>query len=167
MEIQSYPKKRGWGQRFATPDGRPAPVPEKVPGWNDGWIEKKERLKNAEFRAKEFFQEQQKWKWTTTLKGPLKVPRRDPLAWFRVKDFVLSPEKPVWEKLESLYVDDEPLEEDPDEEEFEELVETMEGNLRSGEARRSDLIEDRSEIEAKGLRDLSIAAVAGRGSRRR
>merc|ERR1719230_1980555 len=97
----------------------------------------------AEFRAKEFFQESQKWKWSTALKGPLKLPKSDPLAFFRVKDFVLSPEKPVWEKLESLYVDDEPLEDEPDEEEFADLVETMEASRDRAEAQHADLIKDR------------------------
>lgn len=167
-EIQIYPKKRGWGQRFATPDGKPAPVPQKVEGWNKAWIEKKERLRNSEFRAREFYQESQKWKWSTETKGPLKVPRSDPMAGFRVKDFLLSPEKPVWEKLESLYADDEPLDEEPEEEEYSELMDTLDAGLRRGEARTSELIESPEEISKTGLRQLAAAlegGAAGHGQR--
>lgn len=154
-EVQTYPRKRGWGQRFATPDGKPAPVPEKVPGWNKAWIARKERLMNAEFRAKEFFQEQQKWKWSNELRGPLKVPREDPLSRFRVKDFLLSPEKPLWDKLESLYADDEPLEEEPEMDEFDDLIETMENSNQRGEERESALIEDAIEIREQSLKALA------------
>lgn len=167
-EIQIYPKKRGWGQRFATPDGKPAPVPEKVVGWNNAWVEKKERLRNSEFRAREFYQESLKWKWSTEIKGPLKVPRSDPMAGFRVKDFLLSPEKPVWEKLESLYADDEPLDEEPEEEEFGELMDTLDAGLRRGEARTSAVIESPEEISKTGLRHLAAAlegGAAGHGQR--
>lgn len=66
--------------------------------------EKKERLRNAEFRAREFFKESlrlsscfiyrsswpclavaRKWKWSPDLKGPLRIPQSDDLAGFRVK----------------------------------------------------------------------------------
>eukprot|EP00928_Gymnodinium_smaydae_P032694 TRINITY_DN2360_c0_g1_i1.p1 TRINITY_DN2360_c0_g1~~TRINITY_DN2360_c0_g1_i1.p1 ORF type:complete len:503 (-),score=106.98 TRINITY_DN2360_c0_g1_i1:244-1752(-) len=166
-EIQGYPRKMKWGPRNATPDGRPAPIPEKVPGWNNDWVEKKERLRNSEFRAREFFREQQKWKWSSELKGALKLPRTDTLASFRVKDFLLEPEKPMWEKLESLYVDDEPLEEEPEDEEFSELVETLEAAHELGESKRTDLIEDRSEIERQGLATLARAGGGRRASRQR
>mmetsp|Transcript_144511 Transcript_144511/g.402635 ORF Transcript_144511/g.402635 Transcript_144511/m.402635 type:complete len:476 (-) Transcript_144511:57-1484(-) len=168
-EIQLYPTKRGWGSRCATPDGKPAPVPEKVPGWNKTWVEKKERLRNAEFRAREYFKETQKWKWSPEQKGPLKVPRHDPLTGFRVKDFLLEPEKPIWEKLESLYVDDEPLEQEPEQEEFDELVDAMDGNLERGEVQRSAVIEDKEDIMRKSLEALAgnSVAAAGGGRRRR
>lgn len=166
-EIQTYPKKKGWGQKFATPDGKPAPPPEKVPGWNRTWVARKERLMNAEHRAREFFQEQQKWKWSAELKGPLKVRRFDPLAGFRVKDFLLSPEKPVWDKLESLYADDEPLEGEMDEDEFEDLVETMEETHARGEQKQVAFIEDQDEIVNQPLKSLAAAAaVSGRKSSR-
>jgi len=167
-EIQTYPKKRDWCQRFATPDGKPAPVPEKVPGWNKVWVERKERLKNAEFRAKEFFLESQKWKWSPELKGPLKVPKHDKLAGFRVKDFLSEPEKPIWDKLESLYVDDEPLEEDPEQEEFDELLGAMDSNLIRGQAEGEmpALIEDKVEVQSQSLSALSGVDVVGRGRRR-
>lgn len=156
-EIQSYPKKRGWGQKYATPDGKPAPVPEKVPGWNNEWVERKQRLVNSEFRAKEFFLERKKWKWSPELKGPLKIPAHDPQANFRVKDFLLKPERPAWEKLETLYVDNEPLEEDPNDEEFEDLVDMMDGSIERGEDRSSALIHDRSTIETQSLKELATS----------
>merc|ERR1712048_38724 len=161
-DIQNFPKKRGWGHKNATPDGKPAPVPDKVPGWNKEWIEKKERLRNAEFRAREYYYEQQKWKWSHELKGPLKVPRHDALDSFRVKDFLLNPEEPIWGKLESLYVDDEPLEEAPDDDEFGDLVDTLEGSFELGGAQRSELIDDPGVVERSSLSDL---ALKGRGRR--
>jgi len=109
-ELQEFPRKKKWGPRNATPDGKKAPLPEKVPGWNAEWIEKKERLRMSEFRAKEYFEERKKWKWSSSLKGPLKIPKDDPLSGFRVKEFSLQPKVFPWEKLEDLYVDDEPLE---------------------------------------------------------
>eukprot|EP00931_Biecheleriopsis_adriatica_P067091 TRINITY_DN41296_c0_g1_i1.p1 TRINITY_DN41296_c0_g1~~TRINITY_DN41296_c0_g1_i1.p1 ORF type:complete len:503 (+),score=85.86 TRINITY_DN41296_c0_g1_i1:60-1568(+) len=160
-EIQIYPKKRGWGQRFATPDGKPAPVPEKVDGWNHAWVEKKERLRNSDFRAREFFKETQKWKWTSDIKGPLKVPRNDPMAGFRVKDFLLTPEKPIWEKLESLYGDDEPLDEDPEEEEFDELVGSLDALQERSQARKAAFIESPAEVSQTGLRQLAEALDGG------
>jgi hypothetical protein len=166
-EIQIYPKKAGWGQRCATPDGKPAPVPDKVPGWNSTWIEKKERLRNAEFRAREFYKDSQAWKWNHEMKGPLKIPRHDKMAGFRVKDFLLSPEKPIWEKLESLYVDDEPLEEEPDEDEFADLSGTIDDNFSLGEMKRSDLIEDKKEIESSDLKLLAAGHMTMAYSRRR
>eukprot|EP00434_Breviolum_minutum_P041243 symbB.v1.2.036686.t1/scaffold5166.1/size30171/3 len=155
-EIQVFPKKLGWHQRFATPDGKPVKVPEKVKGWNAAWVEKKERIRNSEFRAREFFKESLKWKWSSDLKGPLKLPQSDDLAGFRVKDFMMEPKKPVWEKLESLYGDDEPLEEEMEEEEFDELIR----NLESIAPSPSTTLE-KNEIRERGLRHLSAALQEG------
>lgn len=163
QEVQTYPQKRGWAANYATPDGKPAPIPEKVPGWNTDWIEKKERLRTSEHRLREFYQEQQKWKWSPELKGPLKVPRHDPLAGFRVKDFIMNTEKPIWEKLETLYIDDEPLEEEPEDDEFADLLETMDAGLQKDEAQTSELIDDPAEIEGMSLQNL---AKGGRKSSR-
>lgn len=165
-EISMYHHKRGWLQRFATPDGKRAPPPQKVPGWNDAWVAKRERLRNAEFRAKEFYQEQQKWKWSHELKGPLKIPKHDNLAGFRVKDFLLTTERPVWEKLESLYIDEDPLEDELEEEEFADVAESQETVHQRGVAQRSSLIEDRSEIERSGLKALAKALELGAAGRR-
>lgn len=56
----------------------------KVPGWNDEWKAKKEMLKNSKFRAKLYAVERKKWNWSSELKGPLKIPRFDAFANFRV-----------------------------------------------------------------------------------
>jgi len=161
FEINDFPRRMNWFQKYATPDGKPAPAPEKVPGWNTAWVEKKERIRKSEFRAREYFHESQKWSWSHELKGALKIPRHDPVAGFRVKDFLLNPKKPAWEKLESLYVDDEPLEEDPEDEDFEDLVETFEGHSKLAASEREGLIGDGAEIEGAA----SLEALAGRGRR--
>merc|ERR1711920_1187010 len=70
--------------------------------------------------------------------------------------------KPVWEKLESLYVDDEPLDEEGDDEDFSELVGTMENTYRRGEAKQAEILEQgRGDIEALNLRSLAGALAAG------
>lgn len=167
-EVQTFPSKSGWGQKFATPDGKPAPVPKKVPGWNTEWVARKERLMNAEHRAKEFFREQQKWKWSDELRGPLKLLRKDALEGFRVKDFLLTPEKPIWDKLESLYADDEPLDEEPEDDEFDDLVESMEDRYQLGQEQSSAFIERPEEIREEPLSVLAagVSVLAGAGGRR-
>lgn len=155
QSIQTYPQQRGWAAKYATPDGKPASPPEKVAGWNKTWIEKKERLRTTEHRLREFYQDQQKWKWSPELKGPLKVPRNDPLSGFRVKDFIMNSEKPIWEKLETLYIDDEPLEEEPEDDEFADLLETMDASVQKDDTNRSILIEDPAEIEGMSLGALA------------
>lgn len=165
QEIRTFPKTKRWYLRAATPDGKSVRPPRKVEGWNTAWNERRDRLRNAEFRAREWYREQQKWKWSSRLKGPLRIPRHDPLTGFRVKEFLLNPEKPIWEKLESLYADDEPLEEEP--EEFVEMVDQLEVDYQRDQARATDLIEDPLEISQKGLKQLSAAlesGAAGRGS---
>merc|ERR1711957_292474 len=100
----------------------------------------------TEHRLREFYREQQKWKWSPELKGPLKVPRHDPLSGFRVKDFIMNSEKPIWEKLETLYIDDEPLEEEPEDDEFADLLETMDASEQKDETNSSNLINNPAEI---------------------
>mmetsp|Transcript_40630 Transcript_40630/g.91244 ORF Transcript_40630/g.91244 Transcript_40630/m.91244 type:complete len:465 (-) Transcript_40630:8-1402(-) len=153
--IQEHPYKNGWCQKFATPDAKPAPIPSKVPDWNKDWIARKVRLQNSDFRGKEFFHERQKWQWSYEVNGPLRIPKTDPLAGFRLKDFVLSPERPVWEKLESLYVDDAPIDEEMDDQEYHDLVETFETTTLAGEAATKDVFDDRAEIELTRLQDLA------------
>lgn len=166
-EIQGYPSKLKWGQQYATPDGMPAPIPEKVPGWNTAWVARKERLMNAEYRQKEFFHQQQKWKWSPEIKGPLKVLKTDPLAGFRIKDFLLEPERPVWAKLEDLYADDEPLDEEPEADEFDDLLESLEGGHQaSSEETRSALISPNEDIEATSLQALQMKRAGGGSSSR-
>ena len=111
--INDYPRKQGWLPVNATPDGKPAPVPEPVPGWNAEWVEKRRKLQESEFRGKLLAQERRKWKWSPLLRGPLKVPARDPLAGFRVKDFTLFEpsltEKTQKFEFQELFTDEEPI----------------------------------------------------------
>lgn len=158
-EIQTFPKKLGWHQRFATPDGKAAPVPSKVEGWNAAWVEKKERIRNSEFRAREFFKESLRWKWSSDLRGPLKLPMSDNLSGFRVKDFMLEPQKPAWEKLESLYGDDEPLDEEMEDEEFDDLLQHLDA-LETAKASSSSLM-GKEEVKQRGLRHLATALQEG------
>ncbi|CAJ1364142.1 unnamed protein product [Effrenium voratum] len=155
-EIQVYPRKMNWCQKFATPDGKIAPAPQKVEGWNRAWVEKKEQIRRSEFRAREFFRASLKWKWSSDLKGPLKIPQRDTLAHFRVKDILLNPEKPQWEKLESLYNEEEELDE-PEDEEYEELLSNLDALRRP----TNQLIDDPSEVTKKGLRQLEASLEGG------
>jgi len=111
--IQQYPSLRGWGPVNATPDGKAAPVPEAVPGWNAEWLEKRRKLQESEFRGKLLNQERRKWKWSPSLRGPLKVPSSDPLRGFRVKDYSLFGEQ-INERqktfeFQELFADDDPL----------------------------------------------------------
>ncbi|CBZ54453.1 putative 50S ribosomal protein L4 [Neospora caninum Liverpool] len=98
--IQTYPEKRGWLPKYATPDGRPAPVPEKVEGWDREWKEMKERERNAKFSKK--------------------VPRVDPFKGFRLARFSLHEPTMPWEKFEETYVDSEPLEDEEEGDVFDE-----------------------------------------------
>ncbi len=109
-KLQSYPKLRKWGPKYATPDGRVVPVkhrPKMVPGWNLAWKERKERLRNSEFRAKLYAVERKKWKWSNRLEGALKLRAEDPLYRFRLKNFGALDQTKPWEKMEDIYLDDE------------------------------------------------------------
>ena len=112
--MQKYPSQRGWGPVNATPDGQPAKVPQPVAGWNSEWLEKRKKLQQSEFRGKLLNEERRKWKWSPSLKGPLKVPANDALKGFRVKNFSLFEEtaNERTQKLEfqELFADDDPLE---------------------------------------------------------
>lgn len=156
FEIYDYPRKMNWLQKFATPDGKPAPVPDKVPGWNTAWVEKRERIRRSEFRAREYFHDSQNWQWSSEIKGALKIPRTDPVAGFRVKDFLMERKKPIWEKLESLYVDDEPLEDDAEDEEYEDLMETFESHSHLADKATEGVISNPIEIEETS--DLEVLA---------
>ncbi|EKX74030.1 conserved hypothetical protein [Theileria equi strain WA] len=82
--IENYPKKCDWLPRYATPNNTPAPVPEKVKGWNSTWIKTKIQNKLAS-KSREMWMEQvKKWKWSSETKGALKIPREDPLKGFRL-----------------------------------------------------------------------------------
>lgn len=113
--LQEYPKQRRWIPVNATPDGKPAPVPSPVAGWNSEWLEKRRKLQESEFRSKLMHEERRNWKWSPLLKGPLKIPANDPLKGFRVKNHSLFEEN-VKEKVkkfefQELFADDEPIQE--------------------------------------------------------
>ncbi|KAF4677378.1 hypothetical protein FOL47_001964 [Perkinsus chesapeaki] len=160
-EINNYPKKRGWLPKNATPDGRPAPVPQKVPGWVSEWAAKKQRLKDSELRQRDYFMEFKKWKWSTKLYGALKVPRFDPLAGFRVKDFSILEhpysemrgQRAKWQKFEQqeVYYDDEPIETDFNDPA--DLEETR-GMLEHSEAAVIDLSVRNSEVFLQSKKDV-------------
>uniref|UniRef100_A0A0G4GI03 Large ribosomal subunit protein uL4m n=1 Tax=Chromera velia CCMP2878 TaxID=1169474 RepID=A0A0G4GI03_9ALVE len=115
FNIQQYPKGRGWAIKYATPDGKRAPRPKKVPGWDQQWREQKEREEKARFDRRLLRERKMKWRWSNDLKGPMKIQRNDPLAGFRVSDFSRSSTLYPWDRTEELVVDEEPLdpEEDP------------------------------------------------------
>lgn len=41
--IDQFPEKSDWLPKYATPDNKPAPIPEKVTGWNKAWLKNKLR----------------------------------------------------------------------------------------------------------------------------
>lgn len=111
--LHEYPKRQGWLPVNATPDGNQAPIPSPVPGWNSEWLEKRRKLQASEFRSKLFNEERRKWKWSSSLKGPVKIPAFDHLKGFRVKHHSLFEESRN-EKLkkfefQELFADDEPV----------------------------------------------------------
>eukprot|EP01066_Platyproteum_vivax_P004615 Platyproteum_vivax@DN15977_c0_g1_i1.p2 len=112
-ELNHYPEQQKWGPRFATPDGRPAPRPEMVKGWKTEWSARKKRAKTARY-TEEDRALWTKWKWSEELRGPLKIPREDPLEFFQVKKPPTTIERPPWEKFEmqEVFLDSEPLEDE-------------------------------------------------------
>ena len=113
--LHEYPKQRGWLPVNATPDGKPAPIPQPVPGWNSEWLEKRRKLQESEFRSKLIHEERRNWKWSSALKGPIKVPSNDPLRGFRVKSETLFAEtvnqRVQQFEFQELIADDEPIQE--------------------------------------------------------
>ncbi|EPR62023.1 putative 50S ribosomal protein L4 [Toxoplasma gondii GT1] len=118
--IQTYPEKRGWLPKYATPDGKPAPAPEKVEGWDREWRQMKERERNAKFSKALLRERILKWKWSDETKGAIKVPRVDPFKGFRLARFSLHEPTMPWEKFEENYVDTDPLEDEEDGDMFDE-----------------------------------------------
>jgi len=111
--IDDYPRKQGWLPVCATPDGKPAPIPEPVPGWNSEWIERRRKLQDSQYRGKLLNEERRKWKWSPLLRGPLKVPAKDGLAGFRLKDFSLFEtslsDRTQKYEFQELFNDEEPI----------------------------------------------------------
>ncbi|GBE60521.1 mitochondrial ribosomal protein L4 [Babesia ovata] len=82
--IEEYPRKMDWLPRFATPNNTPAPIPEKVKGWNKVWRESRMGRKLASQCKEQWLEQVKNWKWSSEPKGALKVPRHDPLEAFRL-----------------------------------------------------------------------------------
>eukprot|EP00371_Babesia_bovis_P002159 XP_001610806.1 50S ribosomal protein L4 [Babesia bovis T2Bo] len=82
--IHEYPRKMNWLPRFATPNNTPAPIPQKVDGWNQAWIDNKIAKNMASRTREQWLEDVKKWKWSTSIKGAIKVHRNDPLEAFRL-----------------------------------------------------------------------------------
>ncbi|KAF8822872.1 putative 50S ribosomal protein L4 [Cardiosporidium cionae] len=142
MEIYNYPETQGWTTKNATPDGLPAPKPTKVPGWNADWIKEKEREKAATFDREMLKEYIAKWKWTSSLKGPLKVPRNDPIKRFKLFDY--SPhgiERPM-NIMENIYEDSEEIGSTLSMSDFVETQKALLEQIESLEKDSSDILED-------------------------
>ncbi|KAK1443526.1 large ribosomal subunit protein uL4 domain containing protein [Babesia gibsoni] len=111
--IEEYPQKMDWMPRYATPNNTPAPIPEKVKGWNKVWIDNKLARKLAEKSREQWMEQVKKWKWSSDPKGPLKVPRHDPLEPFKLSyitsDTSLDVKTRYQYLYDSLYDPNEPL----------------------------------------------------------
>ncbi|PFH35905.1 putative 50S ribosomal protein L4 [Besnoitia besnoiti] len=157
--IQTYPEKRGWLPKYATPDGRPAPVPEKVEGWDREWNEMKERERNAKFSKALLRERILKWKWSDETKGAIKISRVDPFKGFRLARFSLHQPTMPWEKVEESYVDTDPLEEDEEGDVFDEA--------QAEETQRLERLDDEElpSAEAFDETDLNDVPLAERVTR--
>lgn len=84
-QINVYPHKNKWIPTYATPDNKKAPIPEKVKNWNVFWKEKKHRTQFSDFNKEDLKERIKEWKWSSDLKGPLKIKKQDPY-----KNFILT-----------------------------------------------------------------------------
>ncbi|KEP67316.1 UNVERIFIED_CONTAM: 50S ribosomal protein L4, putative [Hammondia hammondi] len=148
--IQTYPEKRGWLPKYATPDGKPAPVPEKVEGWDREWRQMKERERNAKFSKALLRERILKWKWSDETKGAIKIPRVDPFKGFRLARFSLHEPTMPWEKFEENYVDTDPLEDEEDGDMFDEAQALGE------ETQRLERLDDEELSDAAAYDDISV-----------
>ncbi|CDU17210.1 hypothetical protein YYC_03831 [Plasmodium yoelii 17X] len=107
-ELKVYPYKMKWLPTYATPDNKPAPIPEKVKNWNILWLEKKKRNDFSRFDKEELKKRINEWKWSSDIKGPLKVKKHDPYKNFILTKFECNDPIPESIKYEYLFnVDDE------------------------------------------------------------
>ncbi|CXI24389.1 mitochondrial ribosomal protein L4 precursor, putative [Plasmodium berghei] len=107
-ELKVYPYKMKWLPVYATPDNKPAPIPEKVKNWNLLWLEKKKRNDFSRFDKEELKKRINEWKWSSDIKGPLKVKKHDPYKNFILTKFECNDPIPESIKYEYLFnVDDE------------------------------------------------------------
>ncbi|EUD67045.1 hypothetical protein C922_02629 [Plasmodium inui San Antonio 1] len=106
-ELKTYPYKMKWLPTCATPDNSVAPVPEKVKNWDITWKEKKRRNNFAFFDKEALKKNIEEWKWSSDLKGPLKVKKKDPYKNFILTKFSCHEPLPEFVKYEYLFnVDD-------------------------------------------------------------
>ncbi|CAD2101372.1 mitochondrial ribosomal protein L4 precursor, putative [Plasmodium vinckei] len=107
-ELKVYPFKMKWLPTYATPDNKPAPIPERVKNWNILWLEKKKRNDFSRFDKEALKKRINEWKWSSDIKGPLKVKKHDPYKNFILTKFECNDPIPESIKYEYLFnVDDE------------------------------------------------------------
>ncbi|SBT32173.1 mitochondrial ribosomal protein L4 precursor, putative [Plasmodium ovale wallikeri] len=106
-ELKIYPHKMKWLPTYATPDNSKAPKPVKVKNWNILWLEKKKRNDFSYFDKDALKKRIEQWKWSSDLKGPLKVKKHDPYKNFVLTKFQCNDPPPEYVKYEYLFnVDD-------------------------------------------------------------
>ena len=80
-------------------------------------------MQQSEFRSKLINEERRKWKWSSSLKGPIKIPANDPLRGFRVKSESLFEENLNQRvkrfEFQELFADDEPIQDNDFSDSFE------------------------------------------------
>ncbi|CAI7718804.1 ribosomal protein L4, mitochondrial, putative [Plasmodium vivax] len=102
-ELKTYPHKMKWLPTCATPDSCAAPVPEKVKNWDITWKEKKRRNNFAFFDKEALKKNIEEWKWSSDLKGALKVKKKDPYMNFILTKFSCHEPLPEFVKYEYLF----------------------------------------------------------------
>ncbi|GAW79685.1 hypothetical protein, conserved [Plasmodium gonderi] len=102
-ELKTYPHKMKWLPTYATPDNSIAPKPEKVKNWNISWNEKKKRNNFAFFDKQALKKDIEEWKWSSDLKGALKVKKNDPYRNFILTKFSCKDPLPEFAKYEYLF----------------------------------------------------------------
>lgn len=102
-EIKVYPYKNRWMPTYATPNNTKAPIPEKVNNWNLTWEEKKKRNNFAYFNKEDLKKRIQEWKWSSDLKGALKIKRKDPYKNFILTKFQYQDPLPEYIRYEYLF----------------------------------------------------------------
>ncbi|KOB89125.1 hypothetical protein PFDG_04272 [Plasmodium falciparum Dd2] len=125
-ELKIYPYKMKWLPTYATPNNTQAPIPEKVKNWNFLWLEKKKRNNFSKFDKETLKKRIQEWKWSSDIKGALKVKKHDPYKNFILTKFQCNDPVPEYIKYEYLFnVDDDPHEDNDYEEHFHMLDEIL------------------------------------------
>ncbi|KAI4840012.1 ribosomal protein L4 [Plasmodium brasilianum] len=102
-ELKIYPYKMKWLPTYATPDNSKAPKPQKVKNWNIFWLEKKKRNQFSYFDKDALKKRIQEWKWSSDLKGPLKVKKHDPYKNFILTKFQCNDPPPEYIRYEYLF----------------------------------------------------------------